>query len=840
MRFFDFAFQHLVDYGTALDDFRGRAEPWEQFVKIAFKSPGEGEPDDDEGTRTYCHRMMAKAHAVRILALDIQFAMTRPKPEGTTSAKALLKALASQAQLSSALHAAVETSCAPNLHAGIFDIVHESFPGVDVDALRLPPSSHPLDDSREYGSGYLYSLPVLRRKLDGFIAEHASMVQLDDLSDVIHQVSLLNLNFAMVDAQISNTRSWRQLLEIVLPLIRRDPAASATLLEVTPDLVAKQVADEERDGKIILAVQDERLSILLTLVEVLQGLSATKAKDKLVNLLDEVSRIFASPTLQPLESVARRTTHSFHLTLFRIAYFVFRKLNSFGSVGRDFFSAEQKSSLGQSTDIILRVMLMATRDIFVLARARKDREIEQDLSLAVSVVSQIVASPFVPSPSVWLAHCQSVDLFRRAFEVFVYMEHLGDGRPLYAQHVLDLCLAMAASTPRAAELMALEGLMTALTNNALTASTEAGVIRVLSEVGGGRTVQHELWTSMLALVVSLISALGESTQFVEQEVTGFVRLYGAQIAAALSWDTETSLTLPGLEELSTALSLMHGLIHRSSVSAPSTRKPAAGSPAAATAEVAGHFAEQALNLLQHIVYAILHPNHLANLIEPTSPEERAWIEKDTTAMDAGEDLSKKPVVAGVTLALVQLARVIVDSLLGYTKAFETLLREPSEWRVDRAIVMPVSSALFDFAEQRLTILTSLRRPPRSAPAKRHRLAPSSTSPPSARTLSAPPLPLPQPTRLPPQLRPLLLYHPTRPLSCAKTPLKSSRASLSSRPPSSPCGCSPMRHLRLLLPPLMYGGRRRRCAERLPPSYLETWWPCWRRRVEAREARRRLA
>lgn len=691
LRFFDFAFQHLVDYGTALDEFRGRPAAWEQFVKIAFNSPGEKEPEDDEETRAYCYRVMAKAHAIRILALDIQLAMTRSKPEEAVSTKALLKALSSQSQLSSALHTAVETSCAPNLHAGIFDLVHESFPGVDVDALRLPPQSHPLDNSREYGAGYVYSLNILRRQLDGYLGDASTMAGDDDLGDVIHRVSLLNLNFSLVDAQVSNTRSWRQLLEIALPLIRRDPGASATLLEVAPDLVAKQIADEERGGKIILTVQDERLSILLTLVEVLQGLSSTKAKDKVVKLLDEVSRIFASQTLQPLESVARRTTPSFHRTLFRIAFFVFRKLNVYGSVGRDLFSVEQKASLSQSTETILRVMLTATRDILVLARSVKDRENEQDLSLAVSVVSQIVASPFVPSASTWLLHCQSIDLFRCAFEVFVYMEHLGDGRPLYAQHVLDLCLALAASTPRAAEQMALEGLMTALTNNALTASAEAGGIRVLSEEGGGRTAQHELWTSMLALVVALVSALGDSTQFVEQEVTGFVRLYGAQLSSALCWTAETTLTLPGLEEMSTTMALIHGLVHRSNASSRSAYS-ASGSASSATA-VAGLFAEQSLHLLQQIVYAILHPNHLADLIEPSSPEERAWIEKDAAAMDDGAELSKRPVVAGVTLALIQLARVVVDSLLGYTKAFETLLREPGDWRLDRAIVAPVSFAL---------------------------------------------------------------------------------------------------------------------------------------------------
>lgn len=700
---------------------------------------------------------MAKAHAVRILALDTQAAISRPGSETPTSAKALLKSLADKSKLTNALLGAISTPCAPNLHQGIFELIQESFPEISIDSFRLPPQTHPLDDAREFGSGYLYSLPLLRRKLDGFMSESDAMIGHESLVDVIVRTGELNLNFSLLEAQISHTRSWRQLLEIVLPLLRRDAAASANVLGVA-SLVAEAIANEDREGQIMTTVHEERLSILLTMVEILQGMASPKVKDDLVVLLD-VSRIFTSDTLPPLESVARRTTPLFHRTLFRIAYFIFRKLNVYNGVGRDLFKPDQKASLAASTDAIMRVMLTGTRDIFVLARAKKDVEIAQDLTLAVAVLSQIVHSPFVPPPSIWLAYCQSVDFFRRAFELFVHMDQL-DGRPLYAQLVLDLCLAMASSTPRAAEQMALEGLMTALTNNALTASAEAGSISVLS-MEGERTAQHELWTSMLALVVSLVSALGDSTQFVEQEVTGFVRLYGAQIAVSMGWNADSPLTFAGLEETQNAVALMYGLVHRAGGQSP----------------VMPVFADQALNLLQQIVYAILHPNHLSILIEPVTAEERAWLDKDHS--EAETDLAKRPVVGSVTMALVKLARVIVDSLLAYTQAFTVLTKESSEWRTDRAIVIPVRR----FSPFFLLSLTFVpRRRPMSPQTSAPRSELSSTSPPFPSTSSANPRPQP-----PLPLSPPPLSLPTPPKPCRQQSNKRSKRPSSSLRLSSRSG-----------------------------------------------------
>ncbi|GAA5969808.1 hypothetical protein JCM11641_008047 [Rhodosporidiobolus odoratus] len=689
LRFFDFAFQHLDDYGASLDDFRKKPAAWDAFVKIALENLG-AEPEDEQGVAAYCHRAVSKAHAVRILALDMQATLKKHKAEEATSVKAFLTALKDAKRLNTALSSAISTSCSPDLHQGIFSLIRSTFPELDLDLLRHPASTHPLDEARQFGSGYLYSLSLVRRKLDGFRAdsEEGGMIGAESLDDVIDQTARLNLNFSLLEAQILETRSWRQVLEIVLPVGRKDQALAETVLGAA-GVVAKEIAQEKRVGAVMTTVQAERLSILLTLVQVLDAVPAEKGKTALIDLVGELSTIFSSEALGPLESVARRATPAYHATLFRIAFFAFRQLNTYlpadSPSSPTSLSTEQRTKLTSAAEAILRIMLTATRDVLVLARASKDLELEQDLSLAVAVVSQLLKSAFAPSAAIWLAHANVLDLHRCAFEVFVHMEQLEPGRPLYAQHVLDLCLAFATSSPRAAEQLALDGVMTALTNNALTSAAESGAIALVSPVDGSRTPQHELWTGMLALVVALVAALGDSTRFVEQDVTGFVRLYGAQIVLALSWTSDAAVTAAGLEELTATVATMHGIARSSTSSAVSTSGSSSGnSPVVVVASV---FVEQSLHLLQHLVYALLHPNHLAALVEGLTPEERGWLEKE-----GGEaDLEQKPVASAVRLKMVELARDVVGGLVEFSDCWTTLLKDPTEWRSDRAVVLPTAT-----------------------------------------------------------------------------------------------------------------------------------------------------
>ncbi|GAA6010477.1 hypothetical protein JCM11491_006957 [Sporobolomyces phaffii] len=690
LRFLDYVWQHLADYGDAIEALRTKKELWKDLVDVAFEPIGP-EPIEEKEVEPYCYRLMAKSHALRIVTLDVEYALEKAgaKSQDSISFATFVASFRDKTKLLTALESAVASSSDPELHNEVHDLIRTSFPDLDLNSLRLPPPSHPLDRSRASGPSYIYSLPLLRRSLDGYLAKQGvdeqdnSMIGHDAFSDVVEHTARLNCNFSLLEAQNLGTTSWRQSLETLLPLLRKDTAVQGAVTATVGE-VARQIAKEDRGGQIMQTLHVQRLEILLSLTEIIHASSGPDTQKALLALVGETSSILTNGSLDPIDSISRRTTPTFHSSLFRIAFFLVKQLNSHFSTPASVKSlpSEERSRLSTQIGSILRVLLSSIREIFLLARSQKALDIEQDLSLSIAALSQILNSPFAPSPALWLAQSHSLDLFRSGFEVFVSMDRLGSGRPLYAQLVLDFCLLVANSSPQAAEQLALDGVMTALTNNALTDAAEAGAIAPFSGVDGSQTPQQRIWTSMLALVVALVSALGESTRFVEQDVTGFVRLYGAQIARATSWTAETTVTAGGLEELSLVVALLHALSKLGGSSGSSR-----GVSASLVTSVASIFVEQSLHLLQHLVYALLHPNHLSSLIEGTSAEERALIEKESTETDP----TKKPVTQAVTLAILQLTRDVVTSLVEFSEAWSMLTREATEWRTESAIVLPTAT-----------------------------------------------------------------------------------------------------------------------------------------------------
>lgn len=280
LRFFDYTWQHLVDYGAALEQYRANGALWDNFVAIAFESAEDG---GHEAEVAYCHRTMAKASAVRILALDIQAALLRPGADKAVSVAALLKTFAAQStaaggnRLETAVSVALKSDWAPDLHEKLLAQIDGAYGSISMDQLRVPRSTHPLDDAdaRPFGEGYFYSLPMLQRRIDGFLGSKLGDVDGDvdfDSDDdeggklsEIAAAAALNNNYSLLEAQISNTRAWRQLLEISLPLLRKNTTAAANTVRVTV-LAATTIAEETRGGPIMIAVHEERLSILLSMV----------------------------------------------------------------------------------------------------------------------------------------------------------------------------------------------------------------------------------------------------------------------------------------------------------------------------------------------------------------------------------------------------------------------------------------------------------------------------------------------------------------------------------------------------------------------------------------------
>lgn len=685
LRFLDYVWQHLADYAESIQELRKKKELWKELVDIAFEEVA-AEPIEGDEVEPYCHRLMAKSHALRTIVLDVEYSIDKlgPKAHDTSSFTTFASSFTDKQKLLTALTAAIDSSCDPDLHQDVNELIRTSFPDLDLTSLRLPPSAHPLDRSRTFGTSYIYSLPLLRRHLDGHLAQETdgeqSMIGHEAFSEIVEQTARLNCNFSLLEAQMLGTTSWRQALETVLPLVRKDGGVQGSVAGCVTD-IAKQVAQEERGGQVMQTLHSERLEILLSLVEILHNSSGPETRTAAIGLVGEVSSIFGNSSLDLIDSLSRKTKPSFHSPLLRITYFLSTQINSLFSTPSSLQSLSHEDKIQLNTQItsVLRILLSSLRELFLLARARKTFEIEQDLSLSIALLSRLVDSPFAPPPALWLAQCHSLDLFRTALAVFASTNNFESDQPLYAPLVLDFCLLVANSSPQAAEQIALDGVMTALTNNALTESAESGAIPITSSVDGSQTTQHRLWTSMLALVVSLVAALGDSTRFIEQDVTGFARLYGSQIARALSWNSDSSITVAGLEELSLVVALLQGMAKAS----------ARGGSSSLSASVTAAFIEQTLHLLQHLVYALLHPNHLSSLVEGTTPEERNVIEKEANEPES----SSKPVNEAVTLAILRLAQSTVATLIDFTNAWSMMVKEATEWRPENALILPVCPPL---------------------------------------------------------------------------------------------------------------------------------------------------
>lgn len=196
-------------------------------------------------------------------------------------------------------------------------------------------------------------------------------------------------------------------------------------------------------------------------------------------------------------------------------------------------------------------------------------------------------------------------------------------------------------------------------------------------------------------------------------MTGFVRLYERQIknGGAMNWTKENELTLSSIEEMKNLSALMYGIVASSSdrLSGVGAGRRRGDSHEVITTV----FVERSLHLLQQVVYAVLHPHHLSSLLEPTNMEGKHWLESAQSNGSASSDaVGDQPVVASVIYELLTVARNLIDGLVVYSTAVQTLTKDVEEWKIDRAVVLPVRFIFIClFAFSSLTYWTFPRRQP---------------------------------------------------------------------------------------------------------------------------------
>ncbi|OAX35176.1 hypothetical protein K503DRAFT_803030 [Rhizopogon vinicolor AM-OR11-026] len=105
----------------------------------------------------------------------------------------------------------------------------------------------------------------------------------------------------------------------------------------------------------------------------------------------------------------------------------------------------------------------------------------------------------------------------------------------------------------------------------------------------------------------------------------------------------------------------------------------------------------ALMHLQQLNYALTHPNHIANFLEPMTTEERALLEKEPPAASSllpvnMTDLQKHPLTARLVHRLFRLSSSVLSTLICISRAYDVLLGE-QEWPIQEAVIIPHSKVV---------------------------------------------------------------------------------------------------------------------------------------------------
>ncbi|KDQ15482.1 hypothetical protein BOTBODRAFT_158346 [Botryobasidium botryosum FD-172 SS1] len=676
--FLDVVWQHSLEHAAVLNPVRADDRFWDALASVVKMETNDVpsiyevemvvEGDDakpGEPVAYHAYRTLAKAHAVHIFALDMASSShddsesKAAKPACLPSLFAMLKDVG-QAQLKEA----ITNTCDPQLHDEVRQALATDFPLFSLDSVR----TQALPVERKFGIDYLFSQERVKFFLFGYAGTDAVLSHA-----LLGRIRWLNLDWSLTDSQIALTRSWKRLMQEIVPWTKGQADLVSGVMTAAA-AVAEEIAKESRSGDLVATVHSERLSLLLAMLNI-TWTSPPKAADFL-SLLNSVHDIISSEKFHPLDSLRGATSSHFHRSILELVYYCARNARI---IVRDSkrHSAEQALAIGRTISVALNFVIEALRMVFDSARDKQDEELDEDMRLLVAVFEQCTRPEVYPSQSTWLATCQESDLIRASLELFVRTDISGlsassTARPrrqlLYSRHILHFHIALA-SLPAAAERLAHEGVMTAYCSNELTPHLEAGVVDATNtDLPGEWNPAHRSWCRLLSVTTALIGVLGDSGgHFVDTEIIGFIQLYGAQLTRVLLWNVGEPVTLPLLEEMNRVVGLFHAIASSSFV------QHSAHPGAAAILQA---FAERALKLLQQLNYALSHPNHLSALLEGITADERSQLEKENhSTVDSSSELAdpvKRPLLSSIIQKVLALVSNILLTLAIIGKAGDIL------------------------------------------------------------------------------------------------------------------------------------------------------------------------
>ena len=695
LRFLEITWQHGFEHKATLSTLRGDAQFWNRLVCCAKEELGpipdsvtqsyvfgdDGEPRSDlhEAVSIHACRTMAKSHALRIIALDMEHFGKGPDDEKPQSYLAIEPIFKAEEELNDYILEAAATPYQPQLFDDLTETTRSIVPSLVLDHLRIQVP----DSEREFGDNFTFSRELLRSRLQ---------LEEEDVQMMDIKLTSMNLNLSLTYAQSALTSSWRYLLLQTVPFLRAASSIRSHVLSLVAS-ISEAIASEKRSGEMMATIYEERLSLLLALLELAWFSSDdTKAEiQSFISLVGNVRGIILSETQPPAKSFLGHLAAPFHRTLLQIMYFCARHSRSLYR-RRKALSAEQRLDVGAFLDSSLNLIIDALRVCFESALTRFDMDLDQDLEFLVAVFEQCTRLDVNLSSTMWLTKCQETNVIGASLRLFARTDLVGLSdlpllrarrQPLYATHILTFHMALA-SIPSAAERLASEGVLLAYGENTISNAIRSGSIDVtIPELPGDRSPAHKAYCSMLAVVSGVASALGRQTHF-DNEVSGFVQLYGDQLSRALSWSIGDPLTLPYLEELEQVVNLFAAIARN---------LPLTTRPGESVGRILKVFTTHALTLIQHLNYALTHPNHLASLLEPVTATERELIEKDrkSSFQSSSEiiDPMKRPFLTRLIHRLFKLTNGITGALTDISGAEKVLIGEQQDWLLHEALVVPV-------------------------------------------------------------------------------------------------------------------------------------------------------
>ena len=699
------------EHKSTLGAIRKDAEFWSQLaglVKEDISPAPEYKSNDFDGLRSAYHesisshsyRVLSKAFAIRILALDIDLDPAPPateqksKPESYRSVEGIFK---SEEQFSDQLHEAISNAFDPTLHIDFTERAKGYFPDLSLEHFE----SRDLTDERELGDDFAFASTLLQMRMEfsNIDSTDAAVARGDELVQTLFSINL-NLSLAYASTQLG--QSWQTLLVKIAPFLQGDVTFRPSVLSLAATISAT-IARENRSGDIILTAHGIRLAILLALLELawFSGAAFGNEKqeiDNFVKIMGETHNVIVNEYQSPIDSVRNATQARFHRTLLQIVYFCAMEYRSL-TRRRKVPIADHRLIAASMISTALLFVIDALRFVFDAARTRLDVDLDTDMQLLVAVFEQCTRPEINPSTSLWLTRCQETSVLQSSMELFVHtdlsglstLQHTrGQKQALYAPHLLTFHIAFA-SIQSSAERLASERVLVAYSSSSLTTAISSGKVDVtLPELPGERSPAHWAYCVMLAVVSGIISSLGWQKHFFDAEASGFIQLCGTQIARALSWTVGDTLTIAHVEEMERVVNLFYSI---------ASSAPLEGHRNETTQRILSAFSTKALLLLQQLNYALSPPNHLASLIEPVTAEERAQLEKDSRlqpsqSLAATEiiDPVSRPFLAKLVHRFYNLTSNIVCTLISISSAEDTL--RGSHFPTSRfALVVPVSATL---------------------------------------------------------------------------------------------------------------------------------------------------